>query len=184
LILNAEETVDAYAPDTGKLLWSQHCLGGEVAPSPAFARDTVFAANEFAVATLIKLTGSAEEIEPEVVWEYDRFLPEVSSPVLDDERVYLATSAGQLVALDAASGKELWVKELTDSFYSSPVLVGDKIYILGVEGKMFIVQTGSEFELLETLDIGEETFATPAYLDGRIYLRSTEHLYCLEASDA
>ena len=184
LILNSESTVDAYAPDTGNLLWSLDCLGGEVAPSPAFHEDTVFAANEFAVATLIKLNGDAEAVEPEAVWEYDRFLPEVASPVMDGERVYLATSAGQLVALDGASGEELWVKELSDSFYSSPVLVGDRIFILGIEGKMFIVETSNEFNLLETLEVGEETYATPAFLDGRMYLRSTEHLYCLEASDA
>ncbi|MBI2433507.1 MAG: PQQ-binding-like beta-propeller repeat protein [Candidatus Hydrogenedentes bacterium] len=182
LILNSEATVDGYAPDTGKLLWSQECLGGEVAPSPAYGNGVVFAANEYATASLIKLNGTAEAIQPEIAWQYDSFLPEVSSPVLDGERVYFATSAGQLVALDTKAGTELWVEELAESFYSSPVLVGDKVFILGTEGKMYIVQAGSDFALLATLNVGEGTFATPAYLDGKIYLRSTGHLYCIESS--
>lgn len=183
LILNSEETVDAYAPDTGKPLWSQECLGGEVAPSPAFFGDTVFAANEYATATLIKLTGTPEEVKPEKAWQYDSLLPEISSPVLDGERVYYGTSGGQLVCLNAKDGKELYVQELAESFSSSPILVGDKLYILGTDGKMYIVKTGNEYALLATLETGEGTFATPAYLDGRIYLRSTGHLYCIEATN-
>lgn len=182
LILNSEETVDAYAPDTGKHLWSQECLGGEVAPSPAYINGTVFAANEFATASLIKLNGTAEAIQPEVSWQYDDYLPEIASPIMDTERVYFATSAGQLVALDAKTGKELYVEELAEGFHSSPVLVGDRIYILGTEGKMYIIKAGNEFNLLATRDIGEATFATPAFMDGRIYLRSTGHLYCIESA--
>ncbi len=180
LILVSEEDVDAYDPATGTLLWRQSVLGGEVAPSPTYNNGIVFAANEYAQAVAIQVTG---EKETEVLWEYDDLLPEVSSPVGDGERFYFATSMGEIVCLDAKTGEELWLAELDDGFYSSPVLVGDKLYILDIPGNMQIIRAGAEYELIKTIAMGEDTFATPAFLDGRIYLRTANHLYCIEAQD-
>lgn len=180
IILVSTEDVDAYHPESGELLWSQQCLGGEVSPSAAYSDGIVFVANEYATASAIKLTGTKGAIQTEILWEYEDLLPEVSSPVGDGERFYFATSIGDLVCLDAASGEELWAEELSYGFYSSPVLVGDRLYILDMEGKMYIVRAASEFELIGTSDTGEPTFATPAFMDGRIYLRTAEKLYCIE----
>jgi outer membrane protein assembly factor BamB len=177
----SEENVDAYNPKSGELLWSKPCLGGEVAPSPAYRDGVVFAANEYAIASAIALTENEGTIEPEIVWEFDELLPEVSSPVGDGERFYFATSYGDLVCLDAETGEAAWSEELSeDGFYSSPVLVGDRIYILDMAGRMYIVRAASEYELIASPALGEPTLATPAFLDGRIYVRTEEHLICIE----
>ena len=69
-----------------------------------------------------------------------------------------------------------------DGFYSSLVLVGDRLYILDMEGNMYIMKASSTFETIATVAIGEGTFATPAFLEDRIYLRTNEHLFCIEGS--
>jgi len=180
LILVSELNVDAYDPASGDLIWSQECLGGEVAPSPAYSDGVVFAANEYAQATAIQLSGSAGAVQSEILWQYDQYLPEVASLVSDGERLYFATSIGDLVCLDAKTGEELWVEEVDEGFYSSPVLVGDRIYILDREGTMFIYRAAAEYELLGSPSLGETTFATPAFMDGRIYIRTETQLYCIE----
>lgn len=180
IILCSESTVDAYDPLTGKELWSQECLSGEVAPSPAYSNGMVFAANEYATAAGIQLTQGAAGIEAAIAWEYDDLLPEVSSPVGDGERFYFGTSHGILVCLDAKSGEQLWEAEMDSSFYSSPVLVGDRLYVLDTAGHMYIIKASSTYELMATIPTGEDTYATPAFLDGRIYLRAAGHLYCIE----
>ena len=48
---------------------------------------------------------------------------------------------------------------------------------------MFVVKAGAEFEQLSKIENAEEIFATPAFMDGRIYLRTAERLYCIEESD-
>ena len=74
------------------------------------------------------------------------------------------------------------------TFSSSPVLVGDRIYVTNEEGKTFIFTANPEkFELLETNQLGDEVFATPTIVDSRIYMRLAEKdsgkrqemLYCL-----
>ncbi len=184
LILNSESTVDAYNPADGTLLWSEEFLAGEVAPSPVYSNGVVFAANEYAVAGAIRIGGTAEAPESELIWEYDEYLPEVSSPISDGERVYFATSAGDFVCVNLTSesdeGEEVWVEELGGGFYSSPILVGDRIYVGDLDGVMYVLKSGPEFELISTIDMGEEIFATPAFMDGRLYLRTAKHLYCIE----
>jgi len=184
LILNSESMVDAYAPDTGALIWSRECLGGEVAPSPGYSNGMVFVANEFSVASGIRLSETEGQVAGEVVWEYDKQLPEVSSPVGDGARFYFGTSLGALVCLDARTGEELWLEEFEDGFYSSPILVGDRLYVLDVAGNMHIVEAGADYKPVATLPMGETTYATPAFLDGRIYLRTASQLYCIEQTDA
>ena len=180
LVLVSEEDVDAYEPLTGKLIWRHEVLGGEVAPSPAYNNGILFAANEYAqsAAIEVKADGSSE-----VLWEYDVVMPEVSSPVGDGERFYFGTSTGELVCLDAKSGEELWLEELDDGFYSSPVLVGEHIFVSDIPGRMYILKASAEYEVVSTIEMGEDLFATPAFMDGRIYIRTVGHLYCIEAEN-
>lgn len=184
LVLNSSSTVDAYEPSTGKLLWSQDFLTGEVAPSPVYSNGIVFSANEYAVAAAVRISGSADAIESEIIWEYDEYLPEISSPVSDGERIYFGTSAGDLVCLNLLSetdeGEEVWVEEMDMGFNSSPVVVGDRIYVADEDGVVYVIKTGPAYELISTIEMGEQINATPAFMDGRIYLRTAQHLYCIE----
>jgi len=180
LILNAEEDVDAYDPRSGALLWTEQCLGGEVAPSPAFGGSTIFVANEYAVASAIRLDTSGGTTQTEVVWQWDESLPEVASPVATDEHCYIATSMGEIVCLDIETGAKVWSHEFDKGFYSSPILVGDRIYALDRAGTMHIFKTGAQFELIGSPKLAEPTATTPAYLDRRIYLRTDKHIICIE----
>ena len=176
LILNDEENVTAYDPASGKQLWQVKCLGGEVAPSPAFnGKDIVFVANEYAQASAIKLTGGT----PEILWQYDEYLPEISSPVAAENLFFIATSAGDVVCLDAATGKAKWEHEFDDGFSSSPVLVGDRIYAIDVKGVVHIFAADEEYKEIAVIEMGEPVYATPAFADVRIYIRGDEHLFCI-----
>ena len=184
LIVNAHEYVDGYDPLSGTLLWSQKCLSGEVAPSPFYADGLVFVANDYAQSAAVKIEGPPDTTDRETLWTYSEYLPDISSPVGDGERFFFGTAMGEIVALDATSGEELWAEEVGDGFYSSPVIVGDRIFVFDGEGKMLVVRAASTFELITTADLGETTYATPAILDGRIYIRTEKNLYCIEQPDA
>ncbi|NUM52369.1 MAG: PQQ-binding-like beta-propeller repeat protein [Candidatus Hydrogenedentes bacterium] len=184
LILNSETTVDAYDPLTGAPLWSQECLSGEVAPSPAYNNGIVFAAQEYATAAAIQLEKGDSGIAPKILWEYDELLPEISSPVGDGERFYFGTASGIFVCLDAKTGEKLWEHEFEDAFHSSPVVVGDRIYAADIGGNLHIVQASSTFNLIASHNMGGPVHATPAFMDGRIYVRTENQLICIEQANA
>jgi len=183
LILASEQDVDAYDPRTGALLWTQECLDGEVAPSPAYANGMVFVANEYAMATAIRLGEADGAVQSEIAWQWDEYLPDVASPVASDDHFYIATSMGDIACIDRESGKTVWLQEFDEGFYSSPILVGDRIYAMDREGGMHIFGTGSAFELISAPELHEPSGATPAYLDNRIYVRTHGHLLCIEAHE-
>ena len=48
---------------------------------------------------------------------------------------------------------------------------------------MFIIKIGGEYVELSRCDLGEDCFASPAFADGRIYIRAAENLYCIGSED-
>lgn len=174
LILASAPLVAGYDPITGEELWGLECLMGEVGPSPAFSNGLVFAANEYARLCAIKPGTPAE-----MVWETNEYLPEVSSPVADKGLVFIATSYGVIACYDAENGELLWEHEVDNGFYASPMIAENKVFFLDTEGVIHIFSNKRTKELLGEPALGEATVSTPAFMDGRIFLRSKENLYCI-----
>lgn len=182
VILASQKNVDAYNPVTGAPIWTQECLDGEVAPSPAYGGGMVFVANEYAIATAIRLTDSGGTVQPSIAWQWEDSLPDVSSPLGTDQHFYIATSMGEIVCLNKETGEKVWLQEFDEGFYSSPICVGDRIYALDLKGTMRIFKTGATFELVGAPALGEPAYATPAYLDKRMYVRTEKNLLCIETN--
>ena len=174
MILTTNPNVSAYNPETGKELWSVACLSGEVGPSAGYDDGMVFAGNEYAKLVGIKLGG-----KPEIAWESDEFLPEVSSPLAVNGMLYVATSYGVFACFDAKTGTKQWSQEYGDAFYSSPVYADGKVYITDMSGKTHIVKATKEYQLIGTPELGEKAVCSPVFQDGRVYLRGMNQLYCL-----
>ncbi len=174
LILTTNPNVSSYNPDTGKELWKIACLSGEVGPSAGYADGMVFAANEYA-----KLVGIKAGDSPQIVWEADEFLPEVSSPLAVNGLLYIATSYGVFACYDAKTGTKLWSEEYGDSFYSSPIYADGKVYLTNTAGKTYIVKTTRDYQLVGTPEIGERSVCSPVFMDGMAYLRGINQLYCI-----
>jgi outer membrane protein assembly factor BamB len=149
-------------------------MGAEVGPSPAYRDGMVFAVNEFARLAAISLNST-----PEMVWEYEEDLSEVASPVATQEYLFIASSYGPVSCFDTKTGERFWMHEFEEGFYSSPILVGDLIYLMDLEGTVQIFKADREFSLVGQGRLGEKVMTTPAYIDGKIYIRGTEHLFCI-----
>lgn len=68
------------------------------------------------------------------------------------------------------------------SDYSSPVIADGKLYYVKGNGEAFVLKIGSKFEQLALNKVTDdnETFgATPAISDGRLFIRSNKHIYCI-----
>lgn len=179
LVLVSCTTVDGYDPATGKPLWSVECLDGEVAASAAYADGVVFVSNDGATTSAIDIRKHAAD--PEILWEWDENLPDAASPLAKDGYVIVPTAFGVVTCLEARTGKVLWEKEFDRGFCSSPVAVGDRVYMADVSGTTQIFRLGGEFESLGVGEVGEGVYATPAFVGDRVYIRGLMHLFCVRA---
>ncbi|MFC1634712.1 PQQ-binding-like beta-propeller repeat protein [Planctomycetota bacterium] len=178
LILANSKAVDSYDPKSGKLLWHVECLSGEVAPSATYADGVVCVANENATASAIDVGNHGSG--PKILWQWDEALPDAASPLANEDFLILPTGFGVVSCLDVKTGKVFWEHEFDDGFYSSPILVNDRVYIIDLNGRMQIFKMDDEFELLGASPIGEDAYATPAFVGDRIYIRGVTHLFCIE----
>jgi len=175
LILTTNPNVNGYDPQTGKELWNIACLSGEVGPSAGYADGMVFAANEYAKLVGIKIGGGT----PEIVWEADEYLPEVSSPLAVNGLLFVATTYGVLACYEAKTGTKLWEQEYGNPFYSSPVYADGKVYITDMTGKTHIVKATKDYQLVGTPELGEKAVCSAVFQDGRVFIRGMNNLYCL-----
>lgn len=175
LVLMGNPAITAYNPTNGEQLWRVECLTGEVGSSPCSANGVVFGASEYS--KLVAINGA----DGSVLWESTDYLPEVSSPVATKDNLYLATSYGVVAAFDAKTGELRKEHDLGVEFYSSPVIVGGKMYLFSNSGKMHIFSADNEFQLLDSFETGETTMSTPAFTDGKIVVRTESSIYCVAA---
>lgn len=132
------------------------------------------------VVMAIKPGASGDATKTHVAWEYRRHIPFCASPLFFNNTVFTVKDGGILTSLDARSGKPLQTKRVAGAgnYYSSPVAGDGKVYLLDQKGRLSVVSGEGKWKVLHRTQFGEETYATPAIVDGRIYLRTDGHLYC------
>ena len=165
-----------YDPATGGELWKAECLGGDVAPTQVVYDGKVFGIEPYS--TLAAVDPSAAE-DRRIAWKAEEDMPDICSPVAGGGLIWTLTTQGDLFCFDTADGSKVYEQSLESSYNASPALAGDRLYLLDIEGKMTIAKAGREFEIIQENNLSEGTFASPAFGPGRIYLRGTEHLYCI-----
>ena len=134
------------------------------------------------VVLAIKPGASGDATKTHVAWEYRRHIPFCASPLFFNQTVFTVKDGGILTSLDARSGKALQTKRVpgAGNYYSSPVAGDGKVYLLDQKGRLSVISGEGKWKVLHRAQFGEETYATPAIVDGRIYLRTNGHLYCFK----
>jgi len=173
LILMGNPSISSYNPANGEKNWHVDFLTGEVASSPCSADGLVFGASEYSSLIAVD-AGSGEKL-----WEANDYLPEVSSPVATKDNVFLATSYGVVACYDAKSGELKKSVETGAEFYSSPMISEGKIYLFSNSGAAFVYAATTEMTLISSFETGQRTFATPAFTDSRMIVRTESQLYCV-----
>lgn len=183
LIVNAAKQTWGLEMATGKKLWSVNAVEGEIAPSLTCEVDTWVAANEASQLIAFKMQPDGT---PQQRWSWNEGgLPDVSSPVAFNQRVFFANDKGNVVCHSLEEGKRLWEKENADGFYMSPIIADGKLFVADREKGIFRIYTADqEGKELATLPMGEAVNATPAFVGKRIYIRSKTTLWCIENKPA
>lgn len=173
VLLTADPIVAGYDCETGNELWKVECMMGEVGPSVAFGDGLVFAANEYArLAAIDPKTAS-------IVWENDEYLPEASSPLAYNGLLIVCTSYGVIACYNDKTGELYWEDDVGTTLYSSPVTADGKLFMMDNNGVMHVYAMSKDLKKISENELGEHSGQTPAFADGRIYIRGEKNLYCI-----
>ena len=108
-------------------------------------------------------------------------MPQLPSPLVYDNVLYMVNDGGIVTSLDPATGKALdqgRLKGAVDNYYASPVAADGKIFFASELGKIAVVAPGGTLEVIAVNDMDDLIYATPAIEGGRLYVRTRGALYC------
>ena len=128
----------------------------------------------------IKPNGYGDVTDTHVLWKVSKHLPYVSSPLCYNGRVFGIKNGGLASCYDLKSGHQFYQAERVDApgdYYSSAVAADGRVYVASQKGTVVVLDGGETFEVLARNVIGAPIFATPAIVDGRIYLRTDKQMF-------
>jgi outer membrane protein assembly factor BamB len=129
----------------------------------------------------MRLGGRGDMSESNVVWQYHRSVPQLPSPLLYKNVLYMLNDGGVVTTFKPESGEVITegrIPRAGSHFYSSPVAADDKIFIISLRGIVSVIGPGGGLDLLAQNELRELCYATPAFAEGKIYLRTVDTLFC------
>jgi len=179
----------AFAPQTGQELWN--CEGPNIGAysSPFYGEGFVgYAGGGFRNNLMVVRPGGHGDVtKSNRLWlqPLANSQGHLGAGVIFRGHIYLVNTAGIAECFELKSGKTIWTERLTGTggsggSWSSPVRVGDLLYVPNRNADVFILKANPKFELLAVNSIGGEPMsASLAVADGNIFLRTKKNLWCI-----
>jgi outer membrane protein assembly factor BamB len=181
LIVMGGNQLDVYDPVSGRQLWLLPGLvGGRTVTSPTVADDLIFATRGLRGALFAVKPNPAGELSfRDIVWTYNEGTPDSCSPLLSGDLLFLIADNGIARCLDAATGNLKWSQRLKGEYKASPVAADGRVFFLNTDGLCTVISASPRFDKLLENQLDDQTVASPAIANSRIFIRGRKTLYCI-----
>jgi outer membrane protein assembly factor BamB len=128
----------------------------------------------------IRLGGSGDMSDTAIRWKYQRTVPQLPSPLLYGGVLYMVNDNGIVTTLDPETGTVIKQGRLTGALgahFASPIAADGHIFFTTEAGAVVVMSPGGDITPKVVNELDEDVYATPAFADGRIYVRTTSALY-------
>lgn len=171
---------------TGEEVWKMEGGGDIPIPTPIVGNNTIFFNSAHGkvspiLAILSNARGNIEMAEDGeyIKWGKLRGGSYMGTMLLYNGYLYNAAWNGKLTCYDANSGEEMYSEKVGDgnSYTASPVASDGVIFIADNDGKVYAVEAGPQFRMLEENNLNEQIMSTPAISKNYIIIRTRNHVY-------
>jgi outer membrane protein assembly factor BamB len=192
LIVWTGYSVTSLNPATGETYWREAMVtsSNDSIPTPVIQNNRLLISG--LMLELNANTPTAKGLWPETTVASKRILSNTSTPLLQGDYVYSAKSNGELVCLEAGTGKQVWgTTNVTELKFGASIQLtpnGDATFLFTDEGNLILARLTpdgyrelSRVHLLEpTSDLGTRkfTWVPPAYANRHVFARNDEELVC------
>ena len=141
-------------------------------------------ANNRSRVVAVRPGGQSEVNETHVAWSEHKGALGVPSPLYYNERLYTFQNGGIVFVRNAKTGELIYTgrTRAPGYYYSSPVAADNKIYIASEEGVIVVLAAGDQLNVLARNKLDDGILATPAIVDGKIYVRTESQMYAFATS--
>lgn len=172
----------AYDPKTGNELWRVRHGGMNASARPLRFADQVVVCTASGGDRMlsVRLGGTGDVTESNVLWRYNKSAPTMPNPILIDKSLWVVADNGVLTRLNPESGEQTEQKRLPGEYSSSPIRVGNRVYFFNKDGVCSVLAANDSVNVIATNELDEGCLATPAVAEDSLIVRTKSTLYRLE----
>jgi outer membrane protein assembly factor BamB len=115
------------------------------------------------------------------VWHYDRIRRSISTGAVKDGLLYYSDFSGFLHCVDAKSGKPHWVYDMLAAVWSSPVVIGNKVYLGDEDGDITVFEHGTTLKIVAEMTMGSAVYSSVVPANATLYVVNRNKLFALAA---
>ncbi len=179
LVVQTRDKLAGLALDKGEVLWSQpvEAFRGMNILTPIVLQDIVFTSSYGGKTSGFKVTRTDGKFSVVEAWQH-KSQGYMSTPVVIDGVAYEHMKSQRVMAIEVATGRELWKNDKSFGKYWSLVANGDHILALDQRGELFLFRANKEkFDLLEQRKLtSAETWAHLAVAGDGLFVRELNAL--------
>lgn len=172
-------------PATGKVNWFIR-PAGDVAKSTPIASDgiVVMSWDKDFPEVAVRLGGTGDVQATHLLWQRRPPKRRVGSGVIHNGLVFGVQREGLMECAKLDTGEILWNERLTagsanNAIWSSPVLAGDRLYVINQSGDVFVCRAGPKLEVLGVNSLREPGNSSVVPSNGELFLRTHAALWCI-----
>jgi len=186
LISNGAAVCIAYDPGTGKEVWRIERGAESTIAMPVESGGLLYFYNGYMVSPEGRRYCELLAVDPDgegdisgsnIRWSMESPPLQLATPVIRNGLLYTIDSEGTLMCLDALTGETIWSEKLKGNYNSSPVWAAGNIYFSSTRGETMVIREGRTLDVVSENTLEGEIWATPAFIDGSILLRTSRFLY-------
>ncbi len=187
LVVQTREKLAGVDPADGKVLWEQpiEAFRGMNILTPVADKDMLFTSAYGGKTIGFKIAQADGKFTVTEAWRH-KAQGYMSTPVVIDGVAYTHLKSQRVMAIEVATGRELWTSEQSFGKYMNLVAQGDRILALDQGGKLFLFRANREkFDLLDQRKLtSAETWAHLAVAGDELFVRELNALVAYRWSES
>jgi outer membrane protein assembly factor BamB len=179
MLVSANGVIQSLNPANGEMIW--WCAAPGDASSPAFSCNLVFHdSGRGGRAVCVDATGTGDVTKTHLKWTFPQIPEGLSSAIIVGDFVFRTHNPETLKCIRFSTGELVFTERLPGvSTWASPFATPERTIYFASAGRSYVIKASDKLEVIATNDIGEESRATAAVADGKIFLRGGKNLYCI-----
>jgi outer membrane protein assembly factor BamB len=186
--------VRGYVAETGEKLWEFNTnpedsvwprTRNEIISTAVIYKDRVYIANGQdpehgeGVGHFYAIDGTkrGDITETGLVFHFDDIRRSISTAAIHNDLIYLPDFSGFFHCIDANTGEEYWMHDLTSAVWSSAMVIDDKVYIATEDGDVVILESGRERRIIGAMNMGGAVYATPVPANDALFIMTRNRLF-------
>jgi outer membrane protein assembly factor BamB len=184
----------AMQPRTGQIVWKYQLSRRGVNGTPLIHQGVVYVTQAeeqgdikdptMGLAAALPGSRKGEIKDADALWRVREIVAGRNQPLLLDDRLYVVDDGAGLFIFEAKTGKLIKKQKLGTVMRTSLLAADGKIYACEANGRCWVLRPSAKgVDVLSKVQLDGEIQASPIVSHGRIYITSTEAMFCIGSKE-